>query len=433
MAISFVNSADLGALLKELQWNTMSDALNLESPFFNFIKKELKKVPPDGKGLRTPIKTKGGIAAVGSIGYSGSFKSQKQITVAELVARPKYHTAHIELLWSVVEAGKREVGAFIDPAKVEIKDKQSYLARDLARQSFGDGSGIIGEVYSVTDNGATGTIVIYDTSAKPGCIRWFEEEDTIKIYPVGGDTARVIDAGSATELVISAIDESANSITVAPASGNFDTGSVVQGDMIRRSGVTSSYAETDYAYKCEEMCGLESLIDASNTIFGISRTTHPKFKGTEVDCSAAPLDVSNLLKGIQEADRKGKGKIKKLFMYHDTYNRLADIAEEDKRIINSKDAVLGFDKLSFRSYHGPVEFECDQFCRADRIFGIDPEYIYLFGKDFDFMEDGGQILQKKPASGGGYSPSYVADLMGIMELYCVNPSGCLKIKNFTNS
>lgn len=86
--------SSFSSILKQLQEGTLSSQLANHSDMWKYITKSLKKVALQGKKLIRPLKVQRGIAAVKNIAYNGSFASKKTATLAELIAEPKYITAH---------------------------------------------------------------------------------------------------------------------------------------------------------------------------------------------------------------------------------------------------------------------------------------------------------------------------------------------------
>ena len=415
-------------ILKQLQDGTMSNQLAEHSDMWKYIQKNLKKEAFDGKKLIRPLKVKRGVAGVKNISNTGSFASKKVATYTELVAEPKYITAHIEVPYTVIRAGERDRGAFIRPMKSEIEDKQEATAMQLSRQAFGDGSGILG------------TIVIAESNTKEGHVRWIEEGDEIDIYASAADDTAVTDHGASTVAysIVTSVDEATNTILIQPYDSSniataFEVGSTAADNVIVRNGLTfnDNAAVTNHNDVSEEITGLEVIVDEDGKVFNVDRSTYPQF-GSHVQKGANNLLSTDMFRSCVTGAKKKGGKPKVAVMSDDCYNRFADIAEEDKRLQNVNSTVLGMEVAGYKAPYGTIEFVLDYYCRDDRIFLLDHESLELYGEDFDFFKDpeSGKVLRIASSSSGGYTPDYSAELFGICELFGTRPRANARLEGF---
>jgi len=443
MTINRLQDSSYAEILKILQEGTLQSQLSESSEMWNYVQKNLRKYAPDGKKLVRSLLTKRGFGAVGNIGYNGSFKAKKEANFAELVAEAKFMTAHIEIPWSVYNAGKSDKGAFARPMAVEIEDKQTALAKVMTRQLMSDGSGILGKLTAIpTDNGTDGTFTISSANGDRGCIRWIEINDELEVVTSLADDTLITDfetggAAAGNYLRVISVDEDAGTFvasgyTSSSSTGTFQAGSVAANMFIvkRGAGFVDSGVTADFGDASLEMTGLESLIDDSGLVHGLDRATVTTYKSGVVSAAGGLLATDHIQQALTKANKLGDGKPSICVMSHNTYNRFVEIAEEDRRLVNTKDGTLGYERIGYSSYFGNVKFVVELYSRDDRIFLLDPKYLELYGNDFSFFEENGVTIRAATSSSGGYTPDYSSELIGTCEMFCCKPSAMARVENY---
>lgn len=212
-------------------------------------------------------------------GRSGTFanaQSQKKPSVYSdfnLTRAKDYSLASIDSeTWMASESN---AGAFMKLATAEIDSALNALKRSLTWTIYGDGSGALGSVSSVT-------------SANPEVITLTNAEDIVKfeinqtIQARSGATTRVFATG-VTEAVITKVDRDLGTITVnVDNSANTDT--IVSGDTLNVVG--------DYNVKATGLAGwIPSTTPSATAFFGLDRTPDPtRLAGVRISASGMPKD-----------------------------------------------------------------------------------------------------------------------------------------------
>ena len=433
--LSLIDSA-YSKILKDLQEDTMINQLPESSEFWNYVKKSLRKIMPDGRRLRRPLQFQYGMAAVGNIPYHGNFKPVDRVSFVELIAKPKFVTGHIEIPYFIYEASKNDRGAFAKAMDVEIRAKQTALSKQLTRQALSNGAGEIAQLSSATGS-STGVITVSTANDSVGCIRFVEEGDALVPYTSTSDDSAVSMSNSAVLLKVISIEEDNNRFSVQPynaagASVNFAFADYSAGNVLVRTGITynDTAAVPDFGYRSEEICGLETLINNTGVVHNIDRSLTSAYQSYCKNGEGLLLSTDMVQAAISGANKRGDGRPAIALMSHNTYNRFVEIAEEDRRLVSTKDGTLGFSRIGYISHFGNVQFVVEKYMRDDRIFMIDPKFLELYGKDFSFFEENGNVLRASVPSGGGYSPDYSSDLIGVMELFCTKPAAMSRVDNF---
>lgn len=212
-------------------------------------------------------------------GRSGTFtnaQSQKRPSVYRdfnLTRAKDYSLASIDSeTWMASESN---AGAFMKLATAEIDSALNALKRSLTWTIYGDGSGALGTVASVSSTNPE-TI----TLANPEDIVKFEINQTIEVRL--GATTRLFATATPTA-VITKVNRDTGVITVdVDNSGNTDT--IVAGDTINVVG--------DYNIKATGLAGWVPSTDPSATpFFGLDRTPDPtRLAGVRVSATGMPKD-----------------------------------------------------------------------------------------------------------------------------------------------
>lgn len=425
------------AILKDLQDGRLVNQLSEQFDFWKYVKTNLKKVLPAGKRLIRPLRVKYGMPAIKNMGFNGNFPAAKAASYVQLIAEKKFIAAHMEIPYFVMEASKTDKGAFVKAMDDEIDSKNIGLAKQLTRQALGNGAGEIAQLSSAS-GATTGTITVDSSNSAVGCIQWVEDGDHLIPYTSTADDTPVAMSNAATYLEVISVDEDAKTFVVQPHVDaqnpcNFDAADYLAGNIFVRSGIVykDTSAVLDFGSRSEEIVGLEILISKEGKLHGIDRAAISSYQSYVKDGGGDVLVTDMVQAAITGANKKGDGRPEATIMSHNTFNRFVQISEEDRRLIATKDGSKGFDSLGYRSNWGAVKFIVEKYCRDDRMFMIDPKFLELYGQDFEFYQpEGSPIINKMPASGGGFTTNLGADYVAALELFNTKPAGMGRVDNF---
>lgn len=214
-----------------------------------------------GKYAVVPLSI-GRTGGVGDRPEFGTLPSSGNQRYAQAQYDLKYKYARIGVSGPAIAKSSKDAGAFLRVLKSEIDGATLDLKKDVARQIYGDGSGTVATVSSLTSGGGTATVVVVISSSEP--------LDKGELYvgmnvDIGSLANPVLRNPASSYGTITAIVPSTLSITIASASGgNF--GTPAGSDLIFRQGNTTA---SSVSY---EMSGLANIVSTSTgqTVGGIN-------------------------------------------------------------------------------------------------------------------------------------------------------------------
>lgn len=322
--------------------------------------------------------------------------------------------ATVEYERQAIIASRNDKGAF---AKVTVSEVEATIEgfnlHMLERALFGNGTGALGEVSSVTGAGTaaspwviTGTTT--GTNAPKHKKRYYPRGAKLDLYTAAG----------VYQLTVQVVSASTTTLTCT---------TVVVGSSATPVALDILYWEGN---KGQECTGLKLIAPATaGTLYGISQTTNPEFRGavTSITGALAYDDVNQIISDLEEeigSPALACGSFKALTL-------LKNQAEDQKRYnaseIKSSDAKIGFKGLQLMSEEGPFPLIASQMCPDDEIWFLDPKYMQIvMREDLGWFDDDGNILmrdQNKDVYAGRYG--------GYFELFCSKPNSVGLLKGFT--
>jgi hypothetical protein len=293
----------------------------------------------------------------------------------------KYKQAHlyltnlygaIEVDGQLFEQAAEDYQAFINVVDMEIKGLKRDLAVDLNRQVYGDGTGTIGVVASVS-----GQVITVDS------IHYFQEGMTLDaVNPSTG----VKDNG-AGHLTVTFIDEVLNKITVT---GTIGTG-VTAGDvLVRASNGANSFGK--------EWEGLSKIVSDSGELHEIDPAEYPIWKATEraLGSTGTPgtLTELHLINLVQSVDRKG-GDVDVMLASPGVYNAYWNLLQGFRQFSNTATLTGGQRSFTFEALGKPIRFVSDYAAPKGTLYALSSKEIVLNRKkDWSWMDRDGSMWSR---------------------------------------
>lgn len=403
------------ALFKEFYGSGADQSLvNAKTPLTSILMKN-KSVDFVGKQFVQPVRFG---SAVG-LGYrpSGTNLPAPKAAPREQAVFPAaraYATAEYER--EAIVASRNDRGAF---AKVTVDEVEAVLEgfnlHMVERALFGDASGKLGAIASLDSGTGTEGDPWVVTMSNTGLLapkfkkRYFPRGAKMDLYTAGGTLQ----------------------LTVYVASFDATTLSLV----LVSTGAAAAPDASDILYwegnRNNECIGLKKIAPlAAGTLYGISQSANPEFKGIISDLSAATLaygDINDIISGLE--DELGVSP-NLAICSHATKAALKSQAEEHKRYsiaeIKSADAKIGFKGLELLGDEGPFPLISSQMCEDDEIYFMNTKYLQLvLRQDFGWFDDDGTILLRDPQK-----DVYNARYGGYFELFCSKPNSVARLRNF---
>lgn len=307
---------------------------------------------------------------------------------------------------------------------------QEAMQRDIIRQTWGNGSGVLANVDS-----ASGSTVTFDATTTDQVDRdryiW-TEAGRMRYDVVHGTTG----AQQVTGFEITDIDESTN---IATANATM-TGATSAGVLVRSGDWASGGA-----FRSLEFDGIQSIIDDSNTFLGIDRTASGKgyWKSVVKDNGGTQRALTNaliheLLNGMARratAGRQPAGKDYCAFGSYGVWTAYHETMTPGLRYTLADSPDIGWGKglemmglMLYKDIHAPkngiwvVHKPSVQFVHAK----------HEKGGLLKFLDRGGDIwFQGNAASGPGHSAQVFAYLTGMLGMSCKRPRNHGVLKDIT--
>ena len=404
------------ALFKDFYGSGSDQSLvNAKTPLSSILMKN-KSVEFVGKQFVQPVRFG---SAVG-LGYRASgqnLPAPKTAARDQAVFPAKRAYASAEYEREAIVASRNDKGAF---AKVTVDEVEAVLEgfnlHMVERALFGDTSGKLGAVLSLDSGAGTEASPWVVTMATSGAIapkfkkRYFPRGAHMDLYTAGG----------VYQLTVEVVSFSATTLSLVLVS----------------TGSAAAPAAADILYwegnKDGEVVGLKSIAPVSaGTLYGISQTTNPEFRGLVNDLSSATLAYGDLNDMISDLEDELGVSPNLAVCSHNTKAALKSQAEDQKRYnvleVKSSDAKIGFKGIELMGDEGPFAMISSQMCDDDEIYFMNTKYMQMvMRQDFGWFDDDGTILLRDPNK-----DVYNARYGGYFELFCSKPNSVARIRNFS--
>jgi hypothetical protein len=403
------------ALFKEFYGSGADQSLvNAKTPFASILMKN-KKVDFVGKQFVQPVR----FGSACGLGYRASGQNLPQSVSAPreqaiFAAVRAYGTASYER--EAIIASRNDRGSF---AKVTVDEVESVLEgfnlHMIERALFGDASGKLGQITS-NDSGAgteaspwVVTMATNGTSAPKFKKKYFPRGAKMDLFTTGGTFQMSVKIVAFTSTTLSLV-------------------TLTTGSAVSPTALDIMYWEGN---KDGECIGLKKLAPVSaGTLYGISQTTNPEFRGAVNDLGAATLAYDDLNSIISELEDELGVSPDLAICSHATKAALKSQAEELKRYsvaeVKSSDTKIGFKGIELMGDDGPFGLISSQMCEDNEIYVVNTKYLQLvMREDFGWFQDDGQILIRDQNK-----DELLARYGGYFELFCSKPNSIGRIRNF---
>ncbi len=381
MAVS-ISSADKA--LKSYYLDAIAEQLNTHvNPFLSMINKtsddvygkEVKKLVV--YGLNGGV---GGGDETGSLPVSGGNKFEN------FVLQLKNFYGTIEISDKALRATENNSGAFVNLLNSEMEGLLRASNFNFARMLYGDGSGVLATISSVTGN-----VLTVDNT-----------KNLVEGMCVEIRTAQHADIGNLSSRRISKIDRENKLVTIDGSS--FSSASVPEGSKM--------YVQGSF-YK--ELTGLGAIFSSTGSIYGLDRSKHPwliPYMNTEVG------DITeNAIQTALDAIEENSGSTANIILCSLGVRRaLKTLLSENRGFVNTMDLAGGYKAMS---YNG-IPIVADRFCPEGTMYLLNTDDFCLHQLcDWEWLEtDDGGILKQVAGK-----PVYSATLVKYADLLCSRPIG----------
>ena len=255
---------------------------------------------------------------------------------------------------------------------MEIQGLKRDLAVDLNRQVYGDGTGTIGVVASVSGQ----NITVDD-------VHWFQEGMILDAI----DTSDGSKTNGSGHLTVTFINDTTNVITVT---GTIGAGVEADNVLVRASNGSNSYGK--------EWQGLSAIVDDTSVLHEIDPAEYPTWKATVEALGSVgtpgtltELDLINL---VQKVDRKG-GDVDVMLASPGVYNAYWNLLQGFRQFTNTASLTGGQRSFTFEALGKPIRFVSDYAAPKGTLYALSSKEIVLNRKkDWSWMDRDGSMWSR---------------------------------------
>lgn len=366
------------AILKEDYLPVVREQLNDKAQFLMQLEQNSEDIEGRRAVLSLHVTRNSGVGSrkddgtLPTAGYQGS--AEERIPVY-------HHYGRIQLTGPVMRASKSDKGSFTRALKFEQSNLVDDLKRDLNRQAFGLGTGVLATC-TVSTTGQTTVLLADATTAVQ--MRQFEVGMLVDI-----GTLAELNSGSGGPTygnAIVSVDASAKSFVVT---SNLDTATAAT-DFVARAGNGGALGGSTQ----KEITGLQAIVDSTGTLFNVNPSTYPVWASVEDTTGGTPTE--NLFaKIMHQIEIAGGGNVDLIVCSDGVHRAFANNLTAQKRFATTIDLKGGYKDLDVAAGGGSVPLVWDRDCPTSTAFFLNKSHLTLFTQsDWEWMDDDGAVLSR---------------------------------------
>lgn len=311
-------------------------------------------------------------SAAGSETLTLPTAGQQQYIQASVSMKYNFHT--IAITDVALQASKRSKEYLVNVLETEYNGAKEDMRRQLSRQGYGDGTGVICRVNDASPD----TTLTFDTPM-------------VGKYPM--------DYFSLGNAIMFASDKDGTTSTaftkVSAITGNYDmtvesaTG-VADNDYVFLAHLADTPSASNAGH---EIMGLKGLIDDGEnvtTLQGLDRSTYIWWK-SYVNSNATQRSITEELLYATYLEAKKKGNPKYALTHFDVFSAYGRTLTSDRRYTDTMELKGGFTGLRFND----IVIVADYDCPYDELYYIDPTSLSVEDlAPMSFLDEDGNILDR---------------------------------------
>lgn len=360
--------------------------LNTANPILSMIERDKTSVV--GSEIRMALRY-GRNGGVGNRADDGFLPTPNHRKTKQAKWETKNIFARIAITDKTMKASRSKEGAFISLLEADLEDAQADAKDNMARQVFGDGTGVL---TNCKVNTAQTTLLVNDVS-----------------YLAEGQFVDVVDnLGNVTtaQREVIAVDDLTNAVTIA--------GTAITTAVTDKLVISGNYGM--------ELTGFKAVFTPDNTIYGIDRTTNKWFNPT-IKASTGEISEVKIQQQIDDTERRAGGKTNFLLSSYGVRRAYQELMLANKRITDVMKLEGGYEALS---YNG-TPFTVDKYAPAGSLYGLDLTTWKLFHiEDWSWLEEDGAVLSRV-----SNQPIWEASLVRYCDIGCSKPKGNFQMTGIT--
>ncbi len=377
--------------LKSVYLGVISDQLNTAvNPLLARIRQSTADVW--GKEVRR-LARYGVNGGVGAGTEEGDLPSAAGNNYEQFVTTLKNLYGTIEISDKAVRASENNVGAFVNLLSAEMEGLVRSSSFNFGRMLFGDGSGVLAEVSSVS--GTTVTVGSVKNIVEGMVVDFLDEGSAVS----GAEGRRIL-----------SVDRDNKTFTV---SGGTLTG-VDEGAQVCVQG----------SYNLE-LTGLGAIFKTTGSLYGIDRATH-KWMIPYIKTSVGAITETAIQTAIDRLEETAGSRVDFIVCSWGVKRALQKLFSESKRNTDVMELEGGYRTIS---YNG-IPVVADRFCPDGTMYLLNTQDFCLHQLcDWKWLEgDDGRVLKQVAGK-----PVYTATLVKYADLICTRPCGQAMLSGITEA
>jgi len=371
----------VSAILKEIYEGQIQEQLNNDVVALRRIERSSEGITSEvgGRYVTFPIHTKrnSGIGArteLQALPVAGN-----QGTAAARV-NLKYLYGIVRLSGQTLKLADSNFQAFSSALDLEINGLKADLAKDLNRQVYGTGNGVLSTANAV------GTGALNNNPFNTA------NNNQIKYLEIGMQ----VDVYDAAQATLKASNRQILSINTTTFQVIFDGAaqSTVATDVLVRTGNGNLGGGTDTA-GAREITGLSGIV-GNATLFNINPGTEVKWQSILDSNSGTnrPLSEGLMILNTDRCRQNG-GTPSVIFCGLGVRRAYFNLLSQQRRYQGTTEFAGGFSGLTFTTDRGDIPVVVDVDCQDNTMYGIDEKQLKVFREeDFSFMDYDGSKWQR---------------------------------------
>lgn len=298
---------------------------------------------------------------------------------AVIPMKKNYH--QIEITDLAIQASKNSMEYLVNLLDAEVKGAKEDMKRQLSRQGYGDGSGVICQIDGI---GSSPTFNLKNPMVGKDASAFFEGGAAGVGTPVMVDSSKTTATSEVYTIVSSVTD--ADTITLATGTG------VADGDYVFMAHNNGTATPT-VSNRAAEITGLKALVDDGTNLTileSIDRSSNAWWK-SYVNSNSTQRSLTNSLLQTTFLESKKMGNPKFALTSFDVYAAYGELLSADRRYTDTMELKGGFKGVSFNGLPMIADYDAPY----DEVYFIDPTTLSVEElAPMSFMDEDGSMLAR---------------------------------------
>jgi len=346
--------ANADAILKDLYVGPVVEQLNQKTYTLDQIERDSDHIDLTGRRAIVPLHT-GRNRGRGGRGAGGTLPAAGRQSYADAIIKITYQYSGIEIEDAAIEASTSNEGAFLSILKAETEGCAQDLKKDMQRQIFGEGTGLLATMKATA-----------------------EETKTLEL-----DSVQYIAVGDPVDVLVKATGEKSEgveAVTVLKRTGGA-TKTVELSEKVKKA--TTSYGVYIAGDRSNETNGLRNIIAKNRTLHEINSETagNEYWNGAvreagKSDTETSVCGESTFEQLADDVGFSGQGEIGVFLTTRGIRRRLADTYQSQKRFNDAQAVTVHGGYSAIMVNEIPVIADDDAPKR--RVFGLNKDSMRWF-------------------------------------------------------